>query len=568
MFLNIPDELRGLQQFVLWKLQQRQNKSTKVPFQPNNKAAKSNNPATWTTFQSALDAYQRGSFSGIGLMFANGYAGIDLDHCRDPETGEIEEYAKSIVERLDSYTEVSPSGTGLHILIKASLPEAGLKREIYGHKIEIYSSKRFFTLTGQCIEGAPISINERQQEALDLYREVFDDKSTKAARPQKAITRKISEGKGEAREKASAGNPVFSDGEIIVRAGRAKNGAKFKKLWSGDASDYATRSEADQALVDLLCFWSPADAQVERLWRQSGLYRDKTDRQDYVSWTIQEARSTQLAAYAGRPLVSEPVAQEATNHDEEYGAPVSADPRREIYLRQIARNTAKLLDATRIIMRELGFKKNHHRLLNALTRKGGDKLGFYKCKQEWLLEEYKRETAIKTTRSIRNDLAKLIAEQQRLGVEIVAYKKGSKDFSKDINYVSRFKNIFVRLALEAINAALDTKAEFDYSFEALEAACKEVAARVPRSAYLLAVADESEKRLKPEMSLELFLKDLAAKASRYETGIAICERLIEEGASKEDCLAVTAGIAADWYHIAHGRVAGGVVTKYVTLSSL
>jgi putative DNA primase/helicase len=109
----IPLELRQRPQWVLWKYENRNGKPTKVPYAVNGDYAKVNEPSTWATFDEALATGQ-----GVGFVFTpeDPYTGIDLDHVRDPETGLVSPEAWDIVRALDSYTEWSVSGTGLHIL--------------------------------------------------------------------------------------------------------------------------------------------------------------------------------------------------------------------------------------------------------------------------------------------------------------------------------------------------------------------------------------------------------------------------------------------------------------------
>ena len=150
----IPAELRALAQWVTWRLETRNGKLTKVPYNPRTGTrAASDNPRTWGSFEAALRAFELGPgrYNGLGFVFsdADPYVGVDLDKCRHPETGAVEPWAVEIVRRLASYTEVSPSGTGLHIIVKGQLPP-GRRRK--GH-IEMYSSGRFFTMSGHRFEA-------------------------------------------------------------------------------------------------------------------------------------------------------------------------------------------------------------------------------------------------------------------------------------------------------------------------------------------------------------------------------------------------------------------------------
>ena len=209
---------------------------------------------------------------GIGFMFHpdDPYAGVDLDGCRDPETGEVEGWARKVVEALDSYTEISPSGTGLKVFVRGELP-SGRRRK---GKIEMYGRGRFFTTTGHRLRGVPAGVCERQDELIALHRSIFGELVT----PPSVGSRRSSH---ECRAQC------VCDDELIERAIQAANGEKFASLWAGDTSAYRNGdnegcSEADLALCSLLAFWcGPDEERIDRLFRQSGLYRPKWDKRHY-----------------------------------------------------------------------------------------------------------------------------------------------------------------------------------------------------------------------------------------------------------------------------------------------
>ena len=146
---GIPHELKARPQWVVWKMEEGEGKSTKVPYTPRSEhKASSTDLTTWGTFEEALDVIAR--YDGMGFVLCSGdpYTGIDLDDCRDPVTGEIEPWALRIVRSLSSYAEVSPSGTGIHVIAKGKAPKNGKRG-----KVEMYSSERFFTITGHVLEA-------------------------------------------------------------------------------------------------------------------------------------------------------------------------------------------------------------------------------------------------------------------------------------------------------------------------------------------------------------------------------------------------------------------------------
>jgi putative DNA primase/helicase len=143
---NIPEELKFRPQWVVWKAEG--EKPDKVPYSAKTgRKASSTNLLTWSTFQEAIEAYEDGDYSGVGFMFCSGdpYAGIDLDDCVDGN-GEIAVWALEIVRYFDSYTELSAMGHGLHVIVRGDVPN---RRK---DDVEVYSSKRFFTVTGHVVE--------------------------------------------------------------------------------------------------------------------------------------------------------------------------------------------------------------------------------------------------------------------------------------------------------------------------------------------------------------------------------------------------------------------------------
>ncbi len=146
---TIPGELKKRPQWVCWKYAlDSKGRWTKHPYNPRaGRMASSTDLMTWGGFEGAFEAYEAGerSYDGLGFVFCSGdpYTGVDLDGCRDAETGEVAPWAARIVQYLDGYTELSPSGTGLHIIVRGKAP-APLKRG----SVEMYSIERFFTMTG------------------------------------------------------------------------------------------------------------------------------------------------------------------------------------------------------------------------------------------------------------------------------------------------------------------------------------------------------------------------------------------------------------------------------------
>ena len=143
---TIPEELKARPQWVVWKAVG--DKPDKVPYSARTgRRASSTDLLTWSTFQEALEAYDNGEYDGLGFVFssADPYTGIDLDNCVGAN-GDIAVWALEIVRYFDSYTELSATGTGLHIIVRGNVPN---RRK---DEVEVYSSKRFFTVTGYVVE--------------------------------------------------------------------------------------------------------------------------------------------------------------------------------------------------------------------------------------------------------------------------------------------------------------------------------------------------------------------------------------------------------------------------------
>ncbi len=264
-FNNIPDEMRIFPQWVVWRFEDTDSaKPTKVPYSANNgKLASVTDPNTWATFDQACHAATTSNwYDGIGFVLteADPFAFIDLDDTKDDQTA-LDRQIK-IYNEFDSYAEKSPSGSGLHIIIKGGLP-SGRRRSF----IEIYSSGRYMTMTGDVYRNAPI---KEQNELLNVLW------SQMGTGNQAAV---VYAGLAEAKE---------PDDAVIQHATDAANGEKFADLYAGRWQDYyPSQSEADFALVDIIAFYTQNRAQISRLFRASGLgQRDKAQRDDYVNYML------------------------------------------------------------------------------------------------------------------------------------------------------------------------------------------------------------------------------------------------------------------------------------------
>lgn len=266
---GIPEELKLHRQWVVWRYEQVDmppKKPTKVPYSAiTGRMASSVDRFSWSTFNDALNFQRSNNFDGIGFVLTRDdpYTVIDLDA---PATQEELERNNQIFFDMNSFTEYSPSGTGVHIWTKAEVTKGRNKRPV-----EIYSNMRFMTVTGNVCN--PRDIEYRQDEVKKLWDEIA---------PKTADVYVTYDGS----------DPEPCDDQTVVdKAASARNGYKFTKLWNGDYEEwYASQSEADFALIDIIAFYTQNTEQVARLFRFSALgKRNKAMRDDYVLPTIQKA---------------------------------------------------------------------------------------------------------------------------------------------------------------------------------------------------------------------------------------------------------------------------------------
>jgi hypothetical protein len=275
----IPNELTRLNQWVCWRWGSRHGKRTKIPINPRNgRIGDVSDRSTWGTFEEAFAFCKQHNLAGIGFVFTpdDPFAGVDLDKCIDLTSGVVAPWAQQIVTEFATYAETSPSGTGIKLFCIGKVPteKTGTRRPFETGIIEIYHHGRFFAVTGQIRPGAPSAVKNCQSRLSDLWARIRPDR---------------------VRRRASRGPPANTphqtgDDEILLRARLAKNGLKFTRLWNGNSEGFTSQSEADLSLCSILAFWCGPNAEaIDRLFRQSGLMRDKWEREDYRGETIRKA---------------------------------------------------------------------------------------------------------------------------------------------------------------------------------------------------------------------------------------------------------------------------------------
>ncbi|GGL36084.1 hypothetical protein GCM10009037_19520 [Halarchaeum grantii] len=341
---DLPAELCEREQWVGWWVEERGGKETKVPVNAETGGFGSATDAvTWTDATTAVDAVESGEADGVGFVFTDDdpLVGVDLDDCRDPETGAVEEDARDIVERLDSYTEVSPSGTGFHVLVEGELPEGRNRRG----SVECYETARFFTVTGDHVDATPTRIARRQDALRGIHREYVQPGDEDGATDDVAAAPVESSG-----DATPMSDVDLEDEELLEKAMAASNGGKFKRLWNGRFGGYDSQSEADMAFCCLLAFWTGGDqAQMDRLFRESGLLREKWDEVHYADGSAYGEKTIERAVQQTSEFYDPGTSQTADDVEADGQGAASRADRGEAYLREknrVLADRVETLEAT------------------------------------------------------------------------------------------------------------------------------------------------------------------------------------------------------------------------------
>lgn len=275
LLVNFPESLRLLPQWVLWRYETKEDgKQTKVPYQMNGCKAAVSRPDEWTSLEQCLKVVD--NFDGVGFIFTKGVVGIDLDKCFEFD-GTLKEFAQDILLSFDSYTEVSPSGNGLHILILSDVPLDGRKK----NGIECYSSGRFFTVTGNVFQDRHML---KDCDISAWYKEIFGDE--KAKKPLLTQT----------------SGYLPDDEKILSVMFKSRRGEKIRALYEEgkwQESGFGSPSEADLCLIGFLMFFCRNNMVVaDRLFRKSKLMRSKWDemrgRETYGQQTMEAAVKSEI----------------------------------------------------------------------------------------------------------------------------------------------------------------------------------------------------------------------------------------------------------------------------------
>ncbi|MEX3713623.1 phage/plasmid primase, P4 family [Cytobacillus horneckiae] len=264
-FQNIPTELKNTPHWILWRSEKREGKPTKVPYQINGEMAQSNNKRTWSTFPTIIKFYELGGYDGIGFMFSKDdpFIGIDIDHC--VEEGALTDLAEDVIEIVQSYTEYSPSGDGIHIIAKGKLPlkGPGTGRKNPSIGLEVYRHGRYFTFTGNSLGETPVV------ESSEAFKDLFDKYLKEKEKPAvKSSNRSV--------EREDINN--LPNSELWERMFSSKSGGSIKDLFQGVFIN-GDHSASDLALCNHLAFWTDKDPiKMDSMFRESSLIREKWDK--------------------------------------------------------------------------------------------------------------------------------------------------------------------------------------------------------------------------------------------------------------------------------------------------
>ena len=305
-YIKIPQEIKRTKRWICYRVEIREGRETKIPYNAmDGHYAKSNDSSTWNTFKIAIMGCVKYKFDGIGFMLGydsnanTTYFGIDLDnHEGNLTSDEFNLFAKEFIDSLQSYSEYSHSGNGVHIICKGTLP-TGARRKA-GSNVEMYDKGRFFTMTGNVINGTDIF--DRTEEIKPLWEKYLNTKTEEYQVIPENFNGFIF-GSKIINKPVTLTPSRLSDSELLDKIRSSRFGSEFISLYNGDMSNYGNdHSAADMALCKILAFWTGCDAtQMDRIFRTSGLMREKWDsyrgEETYGNITINKAIISQTDVY-------------------------------------------------------------------------------------------------------------------------------------------------------------------------------------------------------------------------------------------------------------------------------
>ncbi|MEC5229989.1 phage/plasmid primase, P4 family [Bacillus inaquosorum] len=306
-FKNIPQELKNAPQWILWRSEEHKGKKTKVPYQIDGSMAQSSNKRTWSTFATIMKFFNEQEYDGIGFMFSKDdpFIGIDIDHCVND--GVLSPFAQEIIQTINSYTEYSPSGEGVHIITKGKLPlrGPGTGRKNIDKGLEVYRHGRYFTFTGNSLDVGPV------QERSEEIKTIFD----------KYLTEKEEAKSVSARSQSGSDMSNLSNKEIWERMFNSKNGKSIQDLFNGQLIN-GDHSSTDMALCNHLAFWTDKDAsKMDSMFRESNLFREKWDRQHSADGATYGEMTIAAAIYSTGSTISDLMEQQEQPYEVYFSQP-------------------------------------------------------------------------------------------------------------------------------------------------------------------------------------------------------------------------------------------------------
>lgn len=278
-FKSFPSELKKHKRYLCWKYEENptnREHPKKPPINPRTgKKVSPTAPTTWMSFKDAIRHHGNNDIvDGVGIALTEemGITVIDIDDCRSAKSGKLNPYAQKMMKKFPSYAEVSPSGTGIHIFLRGSLPGKGKNTMDGSEKVEVYDRDHYMTITGHHVDGTPKTITRLHNKLQNWYATLQQPKKKKV---DSAIT---------------AAQKVSSETEIVANLFQNDKQGKFKRLWSGDISGYSSNSEADLAFCSLVSSHTQSPDTIDHIFRISNLMRPKWDKdhggQTYGELTI------------------------------------------------------------------------------------------------------------------------------------------------------------------------------------------------------------------------------------------------------------------------------------------
>jgi cytochrome c556 len=300
----IPDEMKRERRWLTYRMEPRPDGGrNKIPYDPKT-GRKANDPELGITYLEALAASK--DYSGLGFYVESPYLCVDLDSCVNPETGDVTEEAADIIRGLNTYSELSPSNTGIHVWGKGVKPGTACRRD----SMELYTEKRFITITGVQVPGTPSEV--RHVDIAPIYARMIGENSGEIMQAPPSPPVKV------ATDVHQVGSATTSKLELLMRGEITSTKPFVVSDQFGNQVEYPSQSEADGALAVLLAFKYDGDPEkIDADFRVSTLYRAKWDRVDYRDITIKSAiafyrKSKELEAPPNTPQVSV-----AANEDED-----------------------------------------------------------------------------------------------------------------------------------------------------------------------------------------------------------------------------------------------------------